>query len=78
MRNPTCAQTHSITSVRDDKRETSEGWIGEEGGMMMCVELQLLVFLYQKLIFLYTKGIFFVCVQIYGFNDIGAIDIDTR
>ena len=38
----------------------------------------MMIFLYQKLIFLYTKGIFFVCVQIYGFNDIGAIDIDTR
>ena len=55
MRNPTCTQTHSITPVRDDKRETSKA-------RMMCVGL-LLIFLYRKLIFLYPKGIFFLlCV----------------
>ena len=57
MRNPTCTQTHSITPVRDDKRETSKA-------RMMCVGL-LLIFLYRKLIFFVPeRNIFsFVCVK---------------
>ena len=52
--------------------------IGDERDVRGWDDVGLQVFLYQKLIFLYTKGIFFLCVQIYGFKDIGAIDIDTR
>ena len=55
-------------------RETSEAGMMSGCKCSFCTKSDL----YQKLIFLYTKGIFFVCVQIYGFNDIGAIDIDTR